>query len=226
MPALELLPGGSAAGDLAVDQDAAARMPDAVTQEHRSALYTRLAAAAQRNGGCTRLEHWARASGCAHEEVNMHRAVILSILFAAAPLGVACEKTGADEQAKANQAQEQANRDIGRANAQATEAQRSADEKIAAAQADFLKLRDDYRVSSTSNLDSIDKQIADLDAKAAGSPNRAKLRAALPAIHAQRDAYASDLHSVDGANAATFDAVKARLDKEWSDLKSAVDDAK
>src|SRR5579884_661979 len=154
----------------------------------------------------------------------MHRTIILVALFAAAPIVVACDKSGSDAQSRATQAQEQANREIGRANAQASEAQEQADKKIAAAEADFIKLRESYRASAWGNLDTIDKRIADLEAKAS-SGDRPDLRTALAAIHARRDVYANDVRVIDSTSAANFDATKARIDKEWADLKAAVDKA-
>jgi chromosome segregation ATPase len=160
----------------------------------------------------------------------MNRAIVaVSLVMALGPL--ACDKSGADTQAQVNEAQDKANKEIGRANAQANEAQNEADRKIAAALADFQATREDYRHKVQSDLDSLDKDIADLDARVrtgstkAESDLQAKLQAKLPSIHAQRDAFANDFRSIDSASAASFDAFKTRLDKEWSDLKSAVDKA-
>jgi hypothetical protein len=156
----------------------------------------------------------------------MHHAIVLFALFASASLTVACEKSGTDLQSKANEAQEQANRQIGQANAQATEAQRVADQRIAAAEADFIKLREDYRINAWSHLDAMDKRISGLDAKAVASAvAKPGLRAVLPTIHAQRDVFANDIRSIDATSAATFDATKARLDEEWAALKALVDGA-
>jgi len=157
----------------------------------------------------------------------MNRALIVSLVFACVPAVVACDKSGAEAQKQANEAQQQANREIGQANAQANESQEQADKKIAAANADFLKTREDYRHDKQVELDRLDKDIADLDAQVKTGTAKAKtdLPAKLPAIHAQRDAFVSDLHSLDNASPSTFDAATQRLDKEWSDLRSAVDKA-
>jgi hypothetical protein len=154
----------------------------------------------------------------------MNRAILASsILLAAMPIAIACQKTGADAQAEANEAQQRANREIGRANAQAVESQRTANEKIAAAEADFIKLREDYRAQTLSDLSALDTRIAKLDAKVTGEGrNDPALQAALPVIHQQRAAVANDVRALDAASAATFDATKARLDKELADLKAAV----
>ena len=50
--------------------------------------------------------------------------------------------------------------------------------------------------------------------------------AALPAIKARREQPSSlDFQRIGTVNAMTWDATRARLDKEWSDLKAAVDKA-
>lgn len=154
----------------------------------------------------------------------MNRAILMSIVLAATPFGLACEKTAADQQTKANEAQEQANRQIGQANAQANEAQRAANQKIAAAEGEFLRMRDDYRTKTQTNLNDLDGKIAKLDTKSASSDKaKAELQVKLPAIHAQRDVLANDLRSIDMATSATFDATKTRIDKEFSDLETLID---
>ncbi len=111
----------------------------------------------------------------------------LVIAIGAAPLALACDKSGSDAQAEANQAQEKANAEVANANQQVTttaaKAQAKADESIAAAQSDFAKTREDYRHDVQSKLDSLDKQLSDLDAKAKKSTTTAKadLKATLPA---------------------------------------------
>lgn len=158
----------------------------------------------------------------------MKRAIVaLTLVAAALPLANACDKSGADVQARANEAQEQANREIGRANAQASEAQEEANRKIAGAQADFVTTREEYRHKVQTDLDALDQDIAALDSRAQTGSAKAKtdLQAKLPSIHAQRDAFLKDFRAIDRASATTFDDFKARLDKEWSDLKSAVDKA-
>lgn len=159
------------------------------------------------------------------------RSILFSfaLTLAVAPLAVACDKSGADAQAQANAAQTSANRDIANANNEANtkinEAQATADQKIAAARADFAKTREDYRHTVQSNLDSLDKTIAQLEAKSktATGKTKADIDARLPSLKAQRDAFVNDARSLDSATATTWDATKARLDKEWTDLKTAAD---
>ena len=163
----------------------------------------------------------------------MHRSIALPLVLAlaAAPLAVACDKSGADAQAEANQAQAKADKDIAQAGHEAADkanqAQATADQKVASARADFSKTVEDYRHSVQSNLDALDKQVADLDAKSRTATGKAKadLDAKLVTIRAQRDQFASDFRSLGAVTATTFDAAKARLDKEWTDLKTTVDRA-
>lgn len=159
----------------------------------------------------------------------MTRSILVSLAclsLAVAPALVACDKSGADAQTQANEAQNKANTEITgaqvEANNKANQAQAEADQKIAAARSDFGKTREDYRHDMQSNLDSINRKIADLDAKAL-STNNASLKSSLVSIKAERDSFASDFGAVTRTTAVTFDDAKARLDKEWSDSKAAVD---
>jgi hypothetical protein len=161
----------------------------------------------------------------------MTRSILISLTcvsLAVAPFMVACDKTGAEAQASANEAQNKANTQVANANDDANkkiaQAQSEADQKIAAAQGDFSKTREDYRHSVQTNLDALNKKLADLDAKATTTP-KPDLKAALPALKSQRDAFVADFQALGTANAVTWDGTKARLDKEWSDLKTAVDKA-
>jgi hypothetical protein len=163
----------------------------------------------------------------------MSRSISMALVMAiaAAPFAIACDKSGSDAQNEANQAQEKANAQVAQANDQvrltAAQAQAKADEKIAAAQTDFATTREDYRHKVQSDLDSLNKQLADLDAKARKDTGKTKadLDATLPALRAQRDAFVRDFQSLQATSAAAWDGTKARLDKEWTDLKTAVDKA-
>jgi hypothetical protein len=161
--------------------------------------------------------------------------MIRSSILAGAALSLVVFVTGcdnaADNQAKANQAQAQANDKINAAqadaDAKARAAQADADKKIADAQASFMKLREDYRHTVTSHLADLDKKISDLDAKDMTATGKAKadLDLSLAAIHTGRTRFTADFNNLDSASASTWDSAKANLDKEWSDLKSMVDKA-
>jgi hypothetical protein len=145
-------------------------------------------------------------------------------------LSTSCNNAS-DDAKRVNGAQAEANDKSGAAMKEATEkvdnAQAEADEKIAAARADFMKLREDYRHTTTSNLVDLDHKVADLATKASQSSGkqRTDLDANLKLIHASRDAFARDYQSLDAAAASTWDGAKTRLDKEWTDLKALVDKA-
>jgi hypothetical protein len=147
----------------------------------------------------------------------------LSLAFAAG-----CNKA-ADEQQKADQARIDADKKINEANRDATDkinaAQSDADKKVADAQASFLKIREDYRHKVNEDLVSVDKDIADLEAKAktAKAKTKADIDAALPNIRSMRESVASEYRSLELASAVTWDDAKARVDKALDDLKKAVD---
>ena len=140
---------------------------------------------------------------------------------------LACEKPGATEQQKEQQASEQAAQSRNEANEKMQTAQGKADKDIAGARADFEKTREDYRHSRTTDLTDIDRKIADLEAKKRTATGKAKtnLDANLPAIRTQRDAFVRELQDAGRATPATWDEVKADIDRKWDALKNAVDKA-
>jgi hypothetical protein len=155
---------------------------------------------------------------------SIRNCFFIAVALAAAPFAVACDKTGADAQAEVDQAQDKANAEIAKANSQVTTtagtAQAVADKTITAVQADFATTREDYRHTVQSNLDALDKQLADLDVRARTA--KPDLRATLVALRAQRDAFVADYQSLSNVTAITWDAARSRLDEEWTDLKAAV----
>jgi len=129
----------------------------------------------------------------------------------------ACDQA-ADDEKKVNVANAEANDKIAQAN-------KDADQKIAAAQASFMKLREDYRHATTTNLVDLDRDVDNLAAKskqASGQP-RADMDARLQQIRASRTMFMKDYDSLEGATGATWDSTRVRLDKEWLDLKALVD---
>jgi len=143
---------------------------------------------------------------------------------------VGCDKA-ADQQKKADEARAEADKKITNANNDATDkinaAQAEADKKVADAQASFLKTREDYRHDVTQDLVKVDKDIADLDAKAKTAKGKAKtdLDAAMPNIRALRDSVTTEYRSLEMSSALTWDSSKARVDKAVDDLKKAIDKA-
>lgn len=140
-----------------------------------------------------------------------------------------CDKA-ADEQKAANEAQREANEKIQEAEREARDkqvsAQAEADKQIANANADFMKMREQFRHDTTKALVEIDEDIAELEAelKTRTGKEKADLEAKLPAIRTQREQFTRDYQAVETASATTWDATKARMDKELSALKKAIDD--
>jgi len=145
----------------------------------------------------------------------------LSILASVILLGsVACDKPGQDTQKKIDNAQEQGTTEI-------TNAQVKENEKVAGAEADFAKTRDDYRHDMQTNLDDLDKKLGNLDGKVQKSvgTQKTKLSSESQSLHAQRDAFARDVDALGSVSPADWDATKARVDKEWDALKKNTDKA-
>jgi hypothetical protein len=138
-----------------------------------------------------------------------------------------CQKPGEQERNAEGRANKQAEEAQGEAARQLANAQTEADQKIAAARADFEKAREDYRHARQNDLDALNQHVADLDAedKIATGKTKVSLDANLPAIHAQRDAFVTDLKSLQFATPASWDAARARLDSEWDALKAGVSHA-
>jgi hypothetical protein len=162
------------------------------------------------------------------KEITMTRS--MTALAAVLVLGAgACDKSAKDTQETADKAQAQANTEITNAQVQANDksnsAQATADKKIAAAQRDFDTTREDYRHDVQTKLDALDQKLTDLDAKAKTAPAKTKadLDAKVSSLHVQRDAFGADFRSLASVSLASWDSTKVRLDKEWSELKSAAD---
>lgn len=129
-----------------------------------------------------------------------------------------CDKAS-DQEKKANVAQLEADEKIALATAEARD-------KIAEAQADFVKLREDYRHATTTNLVDLDRDVDAIEARAklAVGKEKADLDARLAQIGAGRKAFVTEYESLDAASGARWDETKARLDKQWSNLKTLVDE--
>lgn len=155
-------------------------------------------------------------------------------IFSAALLlafAAGCDKSGATDQEKANTAQAEANDKISAAKVEADKkingAQAEADKKVAALQADFAKTVEDYRHSTQSNLDDLNKKIDTLDAKAQTLSGKAKtdLQTSVGEIRVKRDKFVADRKALETTTATAWDGTKIRLDKEWTELKAMVDKA-
>jgi hypothetical protein len=148
-------------------------------------------------------------------------------LTAALLTSVACDKPGVEEQQKEQKAAQDNADQQNRAARESASAQADMSQKVASAQADFDKTRENYRHDRQSDIDDIDAKIAKLEAneRTATGKTKADLDAKLPSIRAQRASFGADFRSIQTSTAATWDDSKARLDKEWDSLTSAVSDA-
>ena len=147
--------------------------------------------------------------------------------LAAALMAVACDKPGVTEQQKEQQAAQDNAEQQARAARESASAQADMNQKVASAQVDFERTREDYRHSRQTDLDEIDAKIAKLEANDRTLTGKAKsdLDAKLPQIRSQRAAINADFRALLVTSAASWDDAKARVDKEWESLKSAVDAA-
>ena len=139
----------------------------------------------------------------------------------------ACEKPGQAEQEKEQAAVQQAAKARAEADDNAQKAESEAQGKVTAARADFEKARNDYRHQRQQDLADADKRISDLQVKQmkATGKEREKLDANLPALRARRETFARDLQHLDDATPASWDGARDSLDKEWDNLKAALDQA-
>jgi biopolymer transport protein ExbB/TolQ len=139
----------------------------------------------------------------------------------------ACDKPGVTEQQRENAASQQAAQQQAEAERSAQAAQAEAQQKIAAARGDFEKDRTDYRHRRDQDVSDLNKQIADLEAKArtATGKEKARLEQNMPVIRSQRDTFVNDLQRLDNVTPASWDGAKDSLDREWDALKASLDKA-
>jgi F0F1-type ATP synthase membrane subunit b/b' len=155
---------------------------------------------------------------------------ILAFILLSPLLGVGCDKA-MDDQVKANNAQAEANNKIDAVTKEADQkirtAQAEADKTTAAANANFMKLRENFRHQTTNDLVDLDHKVEALEATSRAAVSHAKdeLDAHLNEIHTKRAEFGEDYKAIEAASAMTWDDTKARLDKEWKTLKALVDRA-
>lgn len=158
------------------------------------------------------------------------RLSILATVLASVALTVGCDKA-IDDQTKVDNSLAEANNKINAANKEAEQkglaAQAEADKKIADANANFMKLREDYRHATSNHLVDLDRKVELLEAtsRAATGKTKSDLEFNVKQIHAKRAEFATDYKTIESATAMTWDDAKTRLDKELSDLNTLVDKA-
>ncbi len=166
--------------------------------------------------------------------------VLALALLTAVPL-VACDK--ADEQSKIDKAKAEQNQTITNANVEAEKkvnganaeankkiekAEDKAADKIADVNEAMVKAKADFTKTKQDDLATLDKKLAELDAKALKATGKTKADAdvALTTAHKKRDAFAAEVSSVNAVPAASWEATKTRMDDGWTDLKKSVDSVK
>jgi regulator of protease activity HflC (stomatin/prohibitin superfamily) len=157
----------------------------------------------------------------------MFRTSLVATTVVALVVLTACDNATSDDM-KARNAQAEADDKSGgvaEAKEKINRAQAEADEKIAAADAQFMKLREHYRHATTTNLMDLDRRVADLRTKASNANGETKvhLDARLHDIHTSRELFDRDYRALDSVAASTWDDARSRLDKEWTALKALVD---
>jgi hypothetical protein len=152
---------------------------------------------------------------------------LAAALLAGVAGAVACDKPGVEEQQKEQKAAQDNADQQQKAAQQSSTAQADMNQKVATAQADFDKTRENYRHDKQADLDDLDAKVAKLEANERTATGKAKadLDAKLPSIRAQRASFGADFRALQATTAASWDDAKARVDKEWDSLKSAVNDA-
>lgn len=158
----------------------------------------------------------------------MRRIDILLVTATLACSAMACDNDAAREQQKATEAQREANEKAAEAKNTATTkitaAQVEADKKIVEANANFQKIREDYRHKVQKDFDEVNTDIAKLELKAKTATGKTKtdLEAQLLDIRSRRDAFRADLGALETANASAWDGMKERIDNQWTALKDSV----
>ena len=154
-----------------------------------------------------------------------------SLLAALLLLGAGCDDKASDMQEEADAAQNAANAEISDVKVDARQEvraiQANADKDIATAEADFSAMREEYRHATTLKMVDLEKSIADLEARASKATGTARstLETHITGIHTAHKVFMDDYATLDQASGATWDTTKARLDREWDDLKALVDKA-
>ena len=157
-----------------------------------------------------------------------------SAMFLAAVIAIAlsaCERTGRENEERMNAAkldlEKKTNEAKQESTTKITSAQAEVDKKIAETNADFVKMREDYRSKLTSKFADNDKTIQKLEAtqKTATGAAKAQLEAALPDIRAKRDTLRRDMGQIDAVTMPNWDAAKSQLDSDMDGLKAALERA-
>jgi regulator of protease activity HflC (stomatin/prohibitin superfamily) len=147
--------------------------------------------------------------------MNQRLFIIPTVLF----MSFGCE-TAKDNQKDAIQAQQQANEKIAEVRSEARDqvvnAQAKAAVGVAEAQANYEKLREDFRHDINTKLVALDEKISKAEAKASKEAGeaRANLTAKLAALRTRRAEFAANFEALKDTNVNTWDSAKlSELDK-------------
>jgi hypothetical protein len=152
-----------------------------------------------------------------------HSIPIVSVALVASALALGCNSPDKAQQ-RADEARQQAEdkaaaaqRDVADAQAEAVQRQAEANQTLATA-------RNDYHAQVATLMVEIDKRSADLQAAnlTATPADRQKNLDRLAALASYRRTLAADLRDVDLVTSADWDVTRARVDKDISDVKSAL----
>jgi hypothetical protein len=146
-------------------------------------------------------------------------------------VALGCENKADRDQARAEQAQREANEKAASAQREANEkidqAQREANDQMQKAQtkaaedknaaiASFNKDRGDYREKVQKNIDDVDKTLSDVRTKEAGKSARDKadLEASAKLCQTRRDALTNDMRQIDSVTQENWTALRTSVDRD------------
>lgn len=152
-----------------------------------------------------------------------HAIPILSAALVASALALGCNSPTKAQQ-RADEAQQQADDKAAAAQRAAADTQAQATEKQAEAVQVLATARNGYHAQVSDLIVQIDKQSADLQAAnlTATPADRQKNLQRMTALAGYRRTLEADLRAVDSVTASNWDATRAGVDKDMSDVKSAL----
>ena len=161
----------------------------------------------------------------------MIRTNTLGAAFVALALLAGCDKSPAEAQNDAREAQRRADQESARMQRRADEfaqqAQAKANEEAQRAEQTFVKARNDFRTKIEGELNDLSAQIDDLKVRASKATGRSKLEldAAVKSLEDQRFALKRDLNTLERTSAQDFEGLKARLNAALAAMKKSLNDA-
>ena len=161
----------------------------------------------------------------------MIRTTTLGAGFVALALLFGCDRSPAEAQRDAREAQRRADQESAevqrRADEIARQAQAKANEAAQRAEQTFIRARNEFRALIEKDLDDLSGQIDDLKLRASKAKGKSKLEldAAVKSLEGQRLAFKRDLEGLEKTSAQDFEAMKARLNADIAAMKKSLNDA-